>query len=110
MMNDYIKREKVLSDIDELKKSPWYTQEIGRLFREEAVDIVVKLCINAQRPSDAVEVVRCKDCAKSYKDRIYVVGRGPEIGLCCGAGPCEDAVVYEDFFCARGTPRKEKET
>lgn len=47
--------------------------------------------------SEAVEVVRCRDCWHSYED----IG-----GLTCSHGICVDCIVREDFFCADGVKRE----
>lgn len=57
-MTDYIKRDDVLADIDELKKSPWFTQGNGHVERAEAIDIVTKLCVQEQPTADVAPIVR----------------------------------------------------
>lgn len=53
----------------------------------------------AEMPAtDAVPVVRCKDCEYSWED----IG-----GLTCSYGCCVDCIVREDFFCADGVKREE---
>lgn len=63
-MARYIDADLLISEIDELKKSPWYNNDYdGRKFaRQEAVSIVVNLCIKRAPTADVVEVIRCKDC------------------------------------------------
>lgn len=52
----------------------------------------------AEMPAtDAVPVVRCKDCEYSWED----IG-----GLTCSYGCCVDCIVREDFFCADGVKRE----
>ena len=95
-MDDYIKREDVLSDIAELKKSPWYAQTYGHADRVEAIDIVTKLCVKAQPAADVVEVVRCKECTHHIKDEHT------GIWWCIiNGGICND-----DFYCADGKRRE----
>lgn len=48
MVKEYIERNALLKDIEELKKSPWYndTYDFGtKQARHEAVSIVTALCI-----------------------------------------------------------------
>ena len=42
---------------------------------------------------DAVPVIRCKDCIRSYDDLC---------GLCCTYGPYLDCIVQPEFYCADG--------
>ena len=42
-------------------------------------------------------VVRCKDCANSYKDAF---------GRICAYGICVDCTVPDDFFCASSKPKE----
>lgn len=56
-MSEYIERDGIFADIDELKKSPWYTQSNGHFEREEAIDIVTKLCILKQPSADVAPAV-----------------------------------------------------
>ena len=48
MVKEYIEKNALLKDIEELKKSPWYNDDYGfetKQVRHEAVSIVVDLCI-----------------------------------------------------------------
>lgn len=48
MLKEYIERNALLKDVEELKKSPWYNDDCGfgtKQARHEAVSIVVDLCI-----------------------------------------------------------------
>lgn len=66
-MAEYIEREALLKEVDDLKKSPWYNDDYGfgtRQARHEGVDCVVDLCIKQAPTADVVEVVRCKECVK----------------------------------------------
>ena len=70
-MAEYIARDALLKEVDDLKKSPWYNDDFGngiRLARHDGVDCVVNLCIKQVPAADVVEVVRCRDCKKHYKD------------------------------------------
>lgn len=62
-MARYIDAEHLLSEIQELKKSPWFTDctnEMARVSRKEAVEIVEALCINREPTADVRENVRGK--------------------------------------------------
>lgn len=64
-MSDYIDRDLILTEIEEIKKSPWYNGCNGnyeRIIRSEAIGVVVDLCIKQAPAADAVEVIRCQDC------------------------------------------------
>lgn len=55
-MSDYIDRDLLLAEIEELKKSPWYNGGYGtyeRNIRREAIDIIVDLCIRPAPAADA---------------------------------------------------------
>lgn len=58
-MSDYIDRDLLLAEIEELKKSPWYNGGYGtyeRNIRREAIDIIVDLCIKSAPAADVQEV------------------------------------------------------
>lgn len=58
-MSDYIDRDLLLAEIEELKKSPWYNGGYGtyeRNIRREAIDIIVDLCIRSAPAADVQEV------------------------------------------------------
>ena len=68
-MAEYIEREALLKEIDDLKKSPWYNDDYGfgtKQARHDGVHCVVDLCIRQAPAADVVEVVRCRDC-KCYE-------------------------------------------
>ena len=48
---------------------------------------------------DAVEVVRCKDCIRSYYN-LY--------GLCCNCELYVDCAVQPEFYCAYGERKENK--
>jgi rubrerythrin len=59
-MAEYIEREALLKEVDDLKKSPWYNDDYGfgiRQARHDGVDCVVDLCIKQAPAADVVEVV-----------------------------------------------------
>ena len=49
-MSDLIDREHLLSEIAELKKSPWFNEDYlgSKLVRKEAIEIVEDLCIKKE--------------------------------------------------------------
>lgn len=52
-MSDYIDRDLLLAEIEELKKSPWYNdcgENYERIVRSDAIGTVVDLCVS-QLPS-----------------------------------------------------------
>lgn len=64
-MAEYIEREALLKEVDDLKKSPWYNDDYGfgtKQARHDGVNCVVDLCIKQAPTADVVEVVRCRDC------------------------------------------------
>ena len=64
-MPEYIEREELLKEVDDLKKSPWYNDDYGngtRQARHDGVDCVVSLCIKQAPSCDVVKVVRCSEC------------------------------------------------
>jgi hypothetical protein len=89
-MAEYIEREALLKEVDDLKKSPWYNDDYGfgtRQARHDGVECVVDLCIKQAPTADVVEVVHgkwervrklnvavnpyqhtCGVCGKSYFD------------------------------------------
>lgn len=44
-MKEYIERNALLKDIEELKKSPWYNDDYGFSLRQESMSIIEDLCI-----------------------------------------------------------------
>lgn len=62
-MAEYIEREALLKDVEELKKSPWYNNDkAGRIARRDGVNVVVDMCIKQAPAADVVPVVRCGKC------------------------------------------------
>lgn len=53
----------------------------------------LKLLLQQEPTIDAVQVVRCKDCKRSYED---ISGRT------CAYGAFDCRIVPDDFFCAYG--------
>lgn len=59
-MAEYIEREALLKEVDDLKKSPWYNDDYGfgtKQARHDGVNCVVNLCIKQAPAADVVEVV-----------------------------------------------------
>ena len=68
-MSEYIERGALLSDIADLKKSPWYNDDYGfgtMQARHDGVTCVEELCVKQAPAADVVEVkhgnwsIRCK--------------------------------------------------
>lgn len=62
-MAEYIEREALLKEIDDLKKSPWYNDDYGHGImqaRHDGVNCVVDLCIKQAPAADVVEVIHSK--------------------------------------------------
>ena len=54
-MSDYIDRDLLLAEIEELKKSPWYNdcgENYERIIRSDAISIVVDLCVKSAPVAD----------------------------------------------------------
>lgn len=93
-MSDYIRRDDALN-IDFRCKVGMFESRLKTAERtvQAYADAIADL------PSaDVVEVVRCKDCKRSYS----CPG-----GLVCSYGLLVDTIVEEDFFCADGKRRSE---
>ena len=58
-MSDLIDREHLLSEIVELKKSPWFNEDYlgSKLVRKEAIEIVEDLCI--KKSGDFSPLILC---------------------------------------------------
>lgn len=95
-MAEYIERDALLREIEELKKSPWYNDDYGfgtKQARQEGVSIVVDLCIKQAPTADVVPVVRCKDC------KYYNVYR-----LECH-NPHHNGIINCEGYCSYGERR-----
>ena len=80
--------------IKELKRSPWYNNDINPSWQQgikDAVHIVETLCIDEQPTIDAVPVIRCKDCRNS--DPWYADERR------CFLWSENGISVFDDGFC-----------
>lgn len=74
-MPEYIEREALLKEVDNLKKSPWYNDDYGfgtKQARHDGVECVVDLCIKQAPAADVVEVVHGEWIAHGYKWRCSV--------------------------------------
>ena len=90
---EYIEREALLKEVDNLKKSPWYNDDYGfgtKQARHDGVECVVDLCIKQAPAADVVEVVhgyweevigdiRCSVC-KISQDNGHKHNYCPECG------------------------------
>lgn len=58
-MSDYIDRDLLLVEIEELKKSPWYNdcgENYERIVRSNAIGTVVDLCVKSAPAADVQEI------------------------------------------------------
>ena len=61
-MEEYIERNALLKEIDDLKKSPWYNDDYGfgtKQAKHEGVYVVEDLCI---KEAPTIKITRCRDC------------------------------------------------
>ena len=93
-MSDLISREKLLNEINLLKKSPWYNKDFAavKLVRKDAVAIVEK-CV--EEAPGVTEWISVKD-RMPEKDTEVLVYRRDLRGLC----NCE---IDFEYLCADGT-------
>ena len=95
-----IDADEMVTGIEELKISPWATEEYmapHRLTVKDALENVRYLCIEQAPTIDAVPVVRCKDCRRLVFSDCY--GE-------CGMGYL--GIVNPWDYCSHGE-RKEQE-
>lgn len=74
-MRDYINRDELLTEIENLKKSPWYNGCNGnyeRIIRGDAIGVVVDLCI---RQVPAAAVWRLSTCLRSFTNIARIAAR-----------------------------------
>jgi hypothetical protein len=78
-MSDYIDRDLLLAEIEELKKSPWYNdcgENYERIIRSDAIGTVVDLCVKSAPVADVQEVKHgewIKDNDSFQPDDYYCV-------------------------------------
>ena len=78
--------------IKELKRSPWYNNDINPSWRQgikDAVHVVETLCIDEEPTVDAVPVCLCKDCLRFERNHWETVNGIPLIvghNICNGWG------------------------
>lgn len=99
-MAEYIDREFVLNEVEKLKKSPWYNDNLGGrldIARRDGLGVVVDLCIKQVPSVDVVPVIRCKDCA------FYEIGKEYE-PYCNHINGLDEA--KPDDFCSLGERKK----
>ena len=109
-MDDHIKRDytlrlmwNALYALEDKQEADHGLNLIERKATQDGFEAGQQAVVNAPA-ADAVEVVRCKDCAHSYEDIIYINGVAT-CGRCCSCGPCCDSPVDDDFFCRYGEPK-----
>lgn len=92
-MSDYIDRDLLLAEIEELKKSPWYNdcgENYERIIRSDAIGTVVDLCVKSAPTADVVEV----RYGKWVEDEYYDI---PCVCSCCGA-EAQYTSTFEETF------------
>lgn len=70
-MSDYINRDLLLAEIEELKKSPWYNdcgENYERIVRSDAIGTVVDLCVKSVPVADVQEVKHGEWIESDYYD------------------------------------------
>ena len=93
--------------IKELKRSPWYNNNINPSWRQgikDAVHVVETLCIDEEPTVDAVPVIRCKDCKFS---KAYYHGSESNLGMftyLCTQGLYG---MNADDYCSRAERKEE---
>lgn len=99
-MAEYIEREFVLNEVEKLKKSPWYNDNLDGgldIARRDGLGVVVDLCIKQAPRVDVFPVVRCKDCT------FYEIGKEYE-PYCNHINGLDEA--RPDDFCSLGEKKK----
>ncbi len=114
---DTINRKHLLSEIDDLMKSPWFNNgkdddmfaHYGYVERKEAVEIVRDLCVKTEPPA-APKQKLCKDCKFFEYDSIAKVDGIPLIvahEICNKWG--DGCKTKEDGYCFLFEPKMEGE-
>lgn len=70
-MSDYIDRDLLLAEIEELKKSPWYNdcgENYERIVRSDAIGTVVDLCVKSAPSADVQEAKHGEWIESGYYD------------------------------------------
>lgn len=92
-MSDYIDRDLLLAEIEELKKSPWYNdcgENYERIVRSDAIGTVVDLCVKSVPVADVQEVKHGEWIESGYYDI-------PCVCSCCGAEAQYTSTFKETF-------------
>lgn len=92
-MSDYIDRDLLLAEIEELKKSPWYNdcgENYERIVRSDAIGTVVDLCVKSAPVADVQEVKHGEWIESGYYDI-------PCVCSCCGAEAQYTSTFKETF-------------
>ncbi len=92
-MSDYIDRDLLLAEIEELKKSPWYNdcgENYERIIRSDAIGTVVDLCVKSAPVADVQEVKHGEWIESGYYDI-------PCVCSCCGAEAQYTSTFKETF-------------
>lgn len=73
-MSDYIDRDLLLAEIEELKKSPWYNdcgENYERIVRSDAISTVVDLCVKSAPVADVQEAKHGEWKSFHSEDTLY---------------------------------------
>ena len=110
-MSDYIDRDLLLVEIEELKKSPWYNdcgENYERIVRSDAIGTVVDLCVKSAPVADVQEGKHGEWIESGYYDI-------PCVCSCCGAeaqytSTFKETFVYdrEENLCSTGYEERRK--
>lgn len=88
-MSDYIDRDLLLAEIEELKKSPWYNdcgENYERIIRSDAIGAVEDLCVKSAPTADVVEVRHGEWVEDGYDD------------IPCVCSYCGAEALYDSTF------------
>lgn len=87
--------------IKELKRSPWYNNDINPSWKQgikDAVHVVETLCIDEEPTVEAVPVIRCRDCVEFRR-------WDDEFGECYD-GLADGGMVRADGYCYAAERKK----
>ncbi len=98
-MGDCIDRDKVLAEIEQLKKSPWYTAEEGHFYRREAIDILRVLCIINAQAADVIKKPSCNSC-RHYREEPSETMPGQVVVWCAAEHYPHDKAIPDGWYCA----------
>lgn len=98
-MSDYIDRDLLLAEIEELKKSPWYNdcgENYERIVRSDAIGTVVDLCVKSAPVADVAEVRHGRKITHKRHRGFYSI----ECPICEGKFPSNKPYTEEIEYCS----------